>query len=145
MKNQSNDDEESKRSQIRSPMNPLLASPKQGHIDGRVFPNSDGKEHQEISQDAKDTVQEQGNLEAHEILMITDTEKVQVVLMSLEPQWSVQVATRSRTGNAHKATLIVSDSESKNASGSLHKEQRNQSDQGSEVIDEALAVELQRK
>ena len=38
-------------------------------------------------------------------------------LMSLETQWSVQVATRSRTGNAHKATLIVSDSESKNASG----------------------------
>ena len=37
-----------------------------------LFPKSDDKEYQEISQDAKETVKEQGNIEAHGILMITD-------------------------------------------------------------------------
>ena len=35
--------------------------------------NDEDKEYQEMSQGAKDIVLEQGNLEAHEILMITGT------------------------------------------------------------------------
>ena len=35
-------------------------------------PKHDDKGHQEMSQNAKDNVQETGNLEAHEVLMITD-------------------------------------------------------------------------
>ena len=37
------------------------------------LPKYDDKEYQEMSQDAKDIVTEQGNREAYEILMITDT------------------------------------------------------------------------
>ena len=38
-----------------------------------LFRKSDNKECREISQDAKDTATERSNLEAHEVLMITDT------------------------------------------------------------------------
>ena len=39
---------------------------------GKIFQSGD-KDYQEISQVAKDIVEIPGNLEAHEILMITDT------------------------------------------------------------------------
>ena len=51
----------------------VLQSPNKGKLMAELFPNSDEKEYQEMSQDAKDTVKKQGNLEVHEILMITDT------------------------------------------------------------------------
>ena len=37
--------------------------------------------------------------------------------MSAEPLHGVQVATQSRTGNAHKTAMIVGECESKNVSG----------------------------
>ena len=40
-----------------------------------LFPKGDDKENQEISQDTNNVVEEHGNLEAHEILMITKQRK----------------------------------------------------------------------
>ena len=47
-----------------------------------LFPKSDDKECQDISQIAKDIVQEKGNLEAHEVLMIRDREQSSRVTIS---------------------------------------------------------------
>ena len=51
----------------------VLQSPSKDKLMAEFLPNNDDKEYQEMSQDAKDTVEEQGKLEAHDILMITGT------------------------------------------------------------------------
>ena len=58
---QATDDEERKRSQ------------KKDKLMGDFFPKDDDKEYQDISQIAENIVEEQGSLEAHDILMITNT------------------------------------------------------------------------
>ena len=50
----------------------VFQSPDKDKLMAELSPKSDGKLYHENSQDAKDTVKEQGNLEAHAILMITD-------------------------------------------------------------------------
>ena len=69
----STDDEGRKRSLMNSLMKHFLAFPNKDKLMAELFPNSDDKEYQGIAQDAKDTDKEQGKLEAHEILLITDT------------------------------------------------------------------------
>ena len=69
---QSIDDEERQRSLTMSLMEQMLESPSKDKLMAELIPHDD-EEYQEISQDAKDIVKEQGNLEVHEILMITDT------------------------------------------------------------------------
>ena len=54
-------------------MKHILESPNKDELMIQLLPKDDDKEHQDISQDAKDTGKEQSNLEAHEILMIIDT------------------------------------------------------------------------
>ena len=46
---------------------------KTNQLIAELVPKHDDKEYQDTSQIAKDIVQELGNLEAHEILLITDT------------------------------------------------------------------------
>ena len=51
----------------------ILQSPNIDKWMADLPPNDDDQEYREISQDAKDNGKAQSNLEAHEILMITDT------------------------------------------------------------------------
>ena len=53
----------------------VLQYTNRGKLVASLFPKSDDKECQDISQIAKDIVQEKGNLEAHEVLMIRDREQ----------------------------------------------------------------------
>ena len=70
---QSTEDEERKRSRIKSPVKHILESPNNDKLLAELFPTGDDKEYQGISQHTKNFVKEQGSLEAHENLMITDT------------------------------------------------------------------------
>ena len=64
-------------------MKQVLESPNKDKLMAEFFPKNDGKEYQDISQDAKDSVQKnKATSKAHEMLMITDTVTVQVVLPS---------------------------------------------------------------
>ena len=58
----------------------VLQSPNNDKWMAEIFPKSDDKEYQDIFQIAQDTVQEQGNIEADEIVTITENSTVQVVL-----------------------------------------------------------------
>ena len=51
----------------------ILQSPNKDKLMAELFPKDDDKEHQEISEAANNMAKEQGNLEAHAILMITHT------------------------------------------------------------------------
>ena len=66
------DEDHTKLAPIHSLLMSVLQSPNKDKL-MTEFPKRDDKEYREISQLAKDTVKEQGNFDAHEILMITDT------------------------------------------------------------------------
>ena len=50
----------------------VLESPNKNQMMAELFTKSDEKAHQEISEDFKNIAKEQGNIEAHELFMITD-------------------------------------------------------------------------
>ena len=58
-------------------MQEVLESPNTNEMIAELFPKNDDKEHQEISEDFKNSGRNQGNIEAHEMLMITDVEPCQ--------------------------------------------------------------------
>ena len=63
-----------KSSLIKSWMKQVLESPNKTKCDGRIFTNIRRQGAQrDLSGCAKNTVKERGNLEVHELLMITDT------------------------------------------------------------------------
>ena len=66
------DEEQEQRSLIRSLFVEDLQSLDKDKMMAELFPKNDYKKNQKFSQDAKETVKEQGNIEAHGILMITD-------------------------------------------------------------------------
>ena len=55
----------------------VLESPNKNQMIAELFPKNDKKQYQGTSEDNKKIVQEQGNIEPHEIFMITDATQCQ--------------------------------------------------------------------
>ena len=71
-----NEDHE-KASLIKLLVKQVLESPNKNQLMAELFPKNDDKEYEDISEDFKNIVEEQGNIEAHELFMITDAMRCQ--------------------------------------------------------------------
>ena len=70
-KSPDNEDQE-KTSLIKLLMKQVLESPHTNEMMAELFPKNDDQEYQDISEEFKNLVSEQRNIEAHEMFMITD-------------------------------------------------------------------------